>query len=128
MTATRRTLVDLFAPHMQRELDVNKGKGDRWCEASTDDLSFEVVYHAAKLHRAQAAQDHDAIRELAADTANAAAMLADKFGQLKLPPPSADLDRDRDYDDEPNGGMRHGSRELKEHVRGLLDGIEDVGR
>lgn len=111
MTPEREHLIDRFVPHMAGELSANAHKGDGWAEMSTADHAFEVLYHGAKLALAVAASDAEAIRELAADVANHAAMLADAANVLDDPPTGDDR-----RDDYGGPGGTFGSGSLKSYV------------
>lgn len=90
--SARAALLFRMAKQMRAELAANEWKGDGWNAVPLLDLSNEVIYHAAKLDLAVRANDRAAVRELAADTANCAALLADAAGALDLEPPAPQQD------------------------------------
>jgi len=96
MTGVRDALVARFVPHMARELECNQWKGDAWTTMAVDKHVAEVLYHTAKLCMAAIAGHVDAVRELAADVANVAAMLADALCDLDDVP--AVTEEDKTYD------------------------------
>lgn len=118
--ADRTTLTKRLAPMCENELARNQWKGDAWDQAHPVDLSADVLYHAAKLDRAVRENDREAIAELAADTANCAAIVADRMDALDvalLPEPTGEEHQRPDYDDGPPvGGRRYGGRDLKELI------------
>lgn len=77
--------VDAFARRMLAELWANRYKGDHegWRAMSLREAWAEIAWHHAKL--AVAIKDRDAglVRELTADVANGAMMLADILTQLE---------------------------------------------
>jgi hypothetical protein len=100
--------IEVFAQAMRNELRANAHKGD-WTGASLSELSFEVLYHAAKLELAIREGDKKAILEFAADVGNGAMMVADVAEALDLSLAS----------DEPS--LSIGSEFLKDQVQGWLD-------
>ncbi len=110
MSLTRERLLELFVPHMRSELEANTFKGDAWRCTAPEQLSHDVLYHAAKLDLAVQLGDEDAIREFAADVANCAAILADGLRLIDNPPEPIDPASD-EY------GSAIGGADLKAEVR-----------
>jgi hypothetical protein len=81
----RDALVIRFAKQMRYEMVANEWKGG-WLDTDPGYLSREVLYHAAKLELALLADDKEAIRELAADVANCAMILAERMGVVDRTP------------------------------------------
>lgn len=76
-----------FVAHMERELHANAHKGDRpsWLNLTRDSAMFEIYDHSAKLAHAVRVDDHERIKEHAADIANACMMLLDAWSLLVDP-------------------------------------------
>lgn len=124
----RANLIDRLAPMCRNELDRNAWKGDEWNTLEPHQLGWEVLYHAAKLHRALTAGDREAIAELTADVANCAAIAADRVDALSIDhlPATDGPVTERPADGEYDGGRRYGGQDVKDIVTvwcGELDSL-----
>lgn len=79
--------VEPFTRRMLDELWANRDKGDQpaWRAMSIREAWGEISWHHAKLAGAIKAQDAALVRELCADVANGAMMLADILDQMESP-------------------------------------------
>lgn len=73
-----------FVVLMDAELRANADKGDRpgWRSMDRQTALLEIYYHLAKLQKAALDDEHERIREYAADVANMSMMLVDVCGLL----------------------------------------------
>lgn len=80
---TNKEAVELFAQHMERELNANARKGDWRTWYDHEEQMKEAWYHHTKLQSAIDRYDLPAIKEHAADCANFYMFITSTFGVLK---------------------------------------------